>query len=118
MTDAGLEVLVGRSNVQNDELTTKLARRTDYWLHTQRVHGSHVILRCEGQEPDEASLEQAASIAAYYSQGREAGKIPVDYTMVRFVRKPSDSLPGKVIYTDYHTILAEADEALVNRLKK
>ena len=118
VTDAGLEVLVGRSNVQNDELTTKLARRTDYWLHTQRVHGSHVILRCEGQEPDEASLEQAASIAAYYSQGREAGKIPVDYTMVRFVRKPSGSLPGKVIYTDYHTILAEADEALVNRLKK
>ena len=118
VTDAGLEVLVGRSNVQNDELTTKLARRTDYWLHTQRVHGSHVILRCEGQEPDEASLEQAASIAAYYSQGREAGKIPVDCTMVRFVRKPSGSLPGKVIYTDYHTILAEADEALVNRLKK
>ena len=66
-TDAGLEVLVGRSNVQNDELTTKLARRTDYWLHTQRVHGSHVILRCDGLEPDERSLEQAASIAAYYS---------------------------------------------------
>ena len=118
VTDAGLEVLVGRSNVQNDELTTKLARRTDYWLHTQRVHGSHVILRCEGLEPDEASLEQAASIAAYYSQGRVAGKVPVDYTMVRFVRKPSGSLPGKVIYTDYHTILAEADAELVNRLKK
>ena len=118
VTDAGLEVLVGRSNVQNDELTTKLARRTDYWLHTQRVHGSHVILRCEGMEPDEVSLEQAASIAAYYSQGREAGKVQVDYTMVRFVRKPSGSLPGKVIYTDYHTILAEADETLIRRLKK
>ena len=116
-TDEGLEVLVGRSNVQNDELTTKLARRTDYWLHTQRVHGSHVILRCDGLEPDEKSLEQAASIAAYYSQGREAGKVPVDYTMVRFVRKPSGSLPGKVIYTDYHTIQAEADEELVKRLK-
>ena len=118
VTDAGLEVLVGRSNVQNDELTTKLARRTDYWLHTQKVHGSHVILRCDGLEPDEQSLAQAASIAAYYSQGREGGKVPVDYTMVRFVRKPSGALPGKVIYTDYHTILAEADEALVKRLNK
>lgn len=118
VTDAGLEVLVGRSNVQNDELTTKLARRTDTWLHTQKVHGSHVILRCDGLKPDEVSLAQAASIAAYYSQGREGGKVPVDYTMVRFVRKPSGALPGKVIYNDYHTILAEADEALVNRLKK
>ena len=118
LTDAGLEVLVGRSNVQNDELTTKLGRRTDYWLHTQRVHGSHVILRCEGQELDKVSLEQAASLAAYYSQGRDAGKVPVDYTMLRFVRKPSGSLPGKVIYTDYHTILAEADAELVKRLKR
>ena len=104
--------------MQNDELTTKLARRTDYWLHTQRIHGSHVILRCDGLEPDEESLIQAASIAAYYSQGREGGKIPVDYTMVRFVRKPSGALPGKVVYTDYRTILSEADEQLVKRLKK
>ena len=118
VTDAGLEVLVGRSNVQNDELTVKLARRTDYWLHTQKVHGSHVILRCDGLEPDKESLEQAACIAAYYSQGRESGKVPVDYTMVRFVRKPSGSLPGKVIYTDYHTIFAEADAELIKRLKR
>ncbi len=118
VTDAGLEVLVGRSNVQNDELSTKLARRTDYWLHTQRVHGSHVILRCDGLEPDEKSLEQAASIAVWYSQGREGGKVPVDYTMVRFVRKPSGAMLGKVIYTDYRTILAQADEALILRLKK
>ena len=118
VTDEGLEVLVGRSNVQNDELTTKLARRTDYWLHTQRVHGSHVILRCDGLEPDETSITQAAVIAAWYSQGREGGKVPVDYTMVRHVRKPSGALPGKVLYTDYRTLLVEADEALVKRLKK
>ena len=118
VTDEGLEVLVGRSNVQNDELTTRLARRTDYWLHTQRVHGSHVILRCDGLEPDETSITQAAVIAAWYSQGREGGKVPVDYTMVRHVRKPSGALPGKVLYTDYRTLLVEADEALVKRLKK
>ena len=118
MTDDGLDVLVGRSNIQNDELTTKIARRTDYWLHTQKIHGSHVILRCDGLEPPARSLEQAACIAAYYSQGRDAGKIPVDYTMVRFVRKPSGALPGKVIYTDFGTIIAESDEELVKRLHK
>ena len=118
VTDDGFEVLVGRSNVQNDELTTKIARRTDWWLHTQKVHGSHVILRCEGAEPSALALEQAAAIAVYYSQGREAGKIPVDYTMLRFVRKPSGAMPGKVIYTAYKTLLAQADEELVRRLRR
>ena len=118
VSDDGLEILIGRSNTQNDELTTKLARRTDYWLHTQKVHGSHVIVRCDGLEPPETTLEQAASLAVYYSQGRDSGKVPVDYTMVRFVRKPSGAMPGKVIYTDYKTLLAESDENLAHRLKK
>ena len=118
MTDDGFEVLVGRNNSQNDELTTRIARRTDWWLHTQKVHGSHVILRCEGQEPGETALEQAAALAVTYSQGREGGKIPVDYTMVRHVRKPSGSMPGKVIYTEYKTMLAQGDEALAERLKR
>ena len=117
VSDDGFEILVGRSNLQNDELTLKTARRTDYWLHTQKIHGSHVIIRCEGQEPPERTFLQAAVIAAYYSQGRNGGKLPVDYTMVRFVRKPSGALPGKVIYTDYKTIAVESDEELVKRLK-
>ena len=112
-----MEILVGRSNLQNDELTTKLGRRTDYWLHTQKIHGSHVLIRCEGEQPSDRCIEEAAAIAAYYSQGRGGGKIPVDYTMLRFVRKPSGSLPGKVIYTDYKTIMVESDEELVNRLR-
>ena len=110
-------ILVGRSNIQNDELSTKIGRRTDYWLHTQKIHGSHVIVRCDGDEPTERTIEQAAIIAAYYSQGRESGKIPVDYTMLRFVKKPSGAMPGKVIYTDYKTIMVESDEELVKRLK-
>lgn len=118
VSDDGLEILAGRSNAQNDELTLKLARRTDYWLHTQRVHGSHVIIRCEGEEPPPRTLEQAAGIAAYYSQARGAGKVQVDYTMVRNVRKPSGALPGKVIYTDHKTMLAESDGALAERLKR
>ena len=118
VSDSGFEILAGRSNLQNDELTTKLGRRTDYWLHTQRVHGSHVIIRCEGEAPDEETISQAAAIAAYYSGARDGGKTPVDYTMLRFVRKPSGALPGKVIYTDYSTVMAQSDEALVKRLRK
>ena len=93
----GLEILVGRSNMQNDELTFKLARRTDLWLHVQKLHGSHVVLRTDGIEPPLRSIEEAASLAAYYSQGREAGKIPVDITQIRFVKKPAGALPGAVL---------------------
>jgi len=116
MSDEGYEILVGRSNAQNDQLTTKIARRTDYWLHVQKIHGSHVIIRCDGLMPPDKTLEQAACLAAYHSQGREGGKIPVDYTMVRNVKKPSGALPGKVIYTDYYTIMISADEKLAQRL--
>lgn len=118
VTDDGFQVLAGRSNIQNDQLSTRLCRRTDYWFHTQKVHGSHVILQCSDREPTELAISQAAAIAAYYSQGREGGKIAVDYTMLRYVRKPSGALPGKVIYTDYKTIMTQADEELVKRLAK
>lgn len=118
ISDEGFEILVGRSNVQNDELTTKLALRSDLWLHVQKIHGSHVILRCDGEQPGEQSILQAAAIAAYYSQAREGGKVPVDYTQVRYVKKPSGSLPGKVIYTNYRSVVVQADEALVQRLRK
>ena len=116
-SSSGLEILVGRSNAMNDTLTLKTARRTDYWLHAQRIHGSHVIICCEGQEPDETSIAEAASLAAYYSQSRESGKVPVDYTMVRFVKKSSGALPGMVIYTDYKTVMAQPDERLAERLR-
>lgn len=113
----GFEILVGRSNAQNDELTTKTARRTDIWLHTKTVHGSHVIISCDGLTPPEKTIEEAAQLAVYYSQARDGGKTQVDYTMVRNVRKPSGSLPGKVIYTDYSTLSVSADEALAEKLR-
>ncbi|MBQ6397059.1 MAG: NFACT family protein [Oscillospiraceae bacterium] len=113
----GLEILVGRSNMQNDELTFKLARRTDLWLHVQKLHGSHVVLRTDGIEPPLRSIEEAASLAAYYSQGREAGKIPVDITQIRFVKKPTGALPGAVLYTDYSTVFVAPDEKLAEKLK-
>lgn len=114
---AGLRILVGRSNRQNDQLTTKLAGPHDIWLHTQKIHGSHVILCTEGAEPDEESLMQAASLAAYYSQGREGGKIAVDYTPVRYVKKPAGAQPGMVIYHTYRTVYAAPDGDLVKQLQ-
>ena len=105
----GFEILVGRSNTQNDELTTKTARRTDLWFHVKELHGSHVILRCKGMNPSKAAIEEAARYAVRYSQAKNQGKTAVDYTMVRNVKKPSGALPGKVIYRDYQTILVDDD---------
>ena len=109
LSDDGYKILVGKNNMQNDELTFEIARRTDYWLHAQKIHGSHVIIRCDGSEPPARTIEQAASLAAFYSQNRDAGKTAVDYTMVRNVRKPTGALPGKVIYTDYSTVLVQPE---------
>ena len=106
----GLGILVGRNNSQNDELTTHLARRTDYWFHVQKLHGSHVILCCEGSVPSERALQSAAELAAHYSQANGSGKVAVDYTMVRNVRKPAGALPGKVTYTNYQTMIVDSRE--------
>ena len=116
-TDGGLRVSVGKNNTQNDQLTTKKAGKWDWWFHTQKIHGSHVILWTEGGEPDEVSVAQAAALAAWFSQGREAGKVPVDYTQVRYVKKPAGARPGMVVYTTYQTMMAEPDEALAKRLR-
>lgn len=118
VSSSGMEILVGRNNIQNDRLTTKLARRTDMWLHVQKLHGSHVIISCSDLEPDEQTIFEAATLAAFYSQGRDAGKVPVDYTQVRYVKKPSGSMPGAVIYTDYKTVMVQPDEKLCESLKK
>ena len=113
---AGLRILVGRNNRQNDRLTTKDAEKWDIWLHTQRIHGSHVILCTGGAQPDEQSLLEAASLAAYFSQAQNSTKVPVDFTQVKCVKKPAGSPPGFVNYTNYKTILADPSEELVKRL--
>ena len=115
-SSAGLRILVGRNNRQNDRLTTKDADKRDIWLHTQKIHGSHVILCTGGAEPDEQSLMEAASLAAYFSQAQGSTKVPVDYTPVKFVKKPAGAKPGMVVYTTYQTMLADPDEKLVKRL--
>lgn len=117
-SSSGLRISVGRNNLQNDKLTTKQAGKWDYWFHTQKIHGSHVILWTEGEKPDDQSLHEAACLAAWFSQGREGKKVPVDYTPVKFVKKPAGARPGMVIYTTYQTAYVDPDEALVKKLKK
>ena len=113
---AGMRILAGRNNRQNDRLTAKDAEKWDIWLHTQRIHGSHVILCTGGAQPDEQSLLEAASLAAYFSQAQNSTKVPVDFTQVKYVKKPAGSPPGFVNYTNYKTILADPSEELVKRL--
>lgn len=103
----GLEILVGRNNRENDELTFKIARKSDLWLHVRNYHGSHVILKTLSSEPTEADIEEAARYAFIYSEASGNGSAAVDYCPVRNVRKPSGSLPGKVIFTDYKTIIVK-----------
>ena len=117
-SSAGLRILVGRNNRQNDRLTTKDADKRDIWLHTQKIHGSHVLLCTDGGEPDAQSLHEAAVLAAYYSQARSSTKVPVDYTPVKFVKKPAASRPGMVVYTTYQTMYVDPDTELVKRLSK
>ena len=116
-SSTGLRISVGKNNTQNDLLTTKQAGRGDIWLHTQKIHGSHVILWCEGKELDMTSLSEAAVLAAYYSQARESRKVPVDYTPVKYVKKPAGSKPGMVVYMTYQTAYVDPDEELVKRLR-
>ncbi len=116
-TSSGLRVLVGRNNRQNDKLTMKDADRRDLWLHTQKIHGSHVILRCAGQAPSEDDIAEAAMLAAWFSQARESGNVPVDYTEVRNVKKPAGARPGMVIYTTCRTVHVTPEETVVERLR-
>ena len=112
---AGLTIYVGRSNRQNDQIT-KDASRFDLWFHTQKIHGSHVILRTDGTPPDQQSITEAAMLAAWFSQGRGGNQIPVDYTQIRNVRKPSGAKPGMVIYDPYQTAFVTPTEELVKSL--
>ena len=114
---AGLRISVGKNNTQNDLLTAKQAGKGDLWLHTQKIHGSHVILWTEGRAPDAGSIEEAAKLAAWFSQARDGKKVPVDYTPVKYVKKPAGAKPGMVVYTTYQTAYVDPDGELARRLR-
>ena len=116
ISDDGFTILCGRNNLQNDRLTLKDSRNGDIWFHTQKIPGSHVVIITEGREVPNRTLEQAAVIAAWHSKARESGKVPVDYTQIRNVRKHPANKPGLVLYEPYQTAIVEPDRALVERL--
>ena len=108
----GYTVYIGKNNKQNDYLTCRLAQNSDIWFHTKDIHGSHVVLKTDSNSqsidksnmvPD-AVLYKCASIAAYYSKARMSQNVPVDYTLIKYVKKPNGAKPGMVIYTNNKTI--------------
>lgn len=115
----GFPIYVGRNNRQNDELTFKLARKDDIWCHASKVHGSHVIIACNGKKPPDNTVTQAAQLAAFYSETTGGQNIPVDVTPVKQVKKVPSGKPGMVIYHTYRTVIANPyGEIVVDELNK
>ena len=99
----GYKVYVGRNNKENDWLTLSFANKTDIWFHTKDIHGSHVILKSEGNVPDDI-LVKCAEIAAKHSKAKDSSNVPVDYCKVQYVKKPNGAKPGMVIFTNNRTL--------------
>lgn len=114
ISSEGVEMYVGKNNLQNEYVTNRLAAPNDTWLHTKDIPGSHVVIR--SPEFGEKTLEEAAQLAAYFSQAKQSSSVPVDYTLIRHVRKPSGSKPGFVIYDHQKTLFVTPDEALIKAL--
>lgn len=112
----GTEIIVGKNNKQNDYLTNKLAARDEIWLHTKDIPGSHVVIR--SKEPSDGTILEAAILAAYFSKARNSSSVPVDFTKVRFVKKPSGAKPGFVIYENQQTVYVTPNEETVLSLKR
>ncbi|NTU19929.1 fibronectin/fibrinogen-binding protein [Brevibacillus sp. HB1.2] len=115
LSSDGIEILVGKNNKQNEYLTNKLASSQETWLHTKDIPGSHVVIRA--REFSDETLLEAANLAAYFSRAKEGSQIPVDYTLIKHVKKPSGAKPGYVIYEQQRTLYVTPDEALIRRLK-
>ena len=115
----GYDIYVGKNNKQNDYVTLKLSRPTDIWLHTKEIHGSHVIVKTsDAMTVPDRTYEEAGMLAAYYSKGRGSASVPVDYTEVYNVKKPSGAKPGMVIYVDYSTMYVTPDREVIEKLER
>ncbi|RHW39705.1 fibronectin/fibrinogen-binding protein [Lysinibacillus yapensis] len=115
-SSTGIPISVGKNNKQNDYLTFKVAKKSEVWLHTKDIPGSHVVIH--SSEPDETTLLEAATLSAYFSKARESSSVPVDYTEVRHVKKPNGAKPGFVIYFEQKTLFVTPNEELVLKLKQ
>ncbi|MDR1013134.1 MAG: NFACT family protein [Lactobacillales bacterium] len=111
----GTKILVGKNNLQNDRLTLKIAKKTDYWLHAKNIPGSHVIIK--SNKPSDQTLTEAGILAAYYSKYRYSAQVPVDVVQVKNIRKPNGAKAGFVIYEGQKTIFITPDQKMVAQLK-
>lgn len=100
----GRTVLVGRSNTENDYITFKMAQKGDIWMHAKDIHGSHLVLQMDGEEPSAEDIYEAAAIAAWYSKAKDSDNVPVDYVPIKYVKKPAGARPGMVIFTNNRTV--------------
>ncbi|WP_322924709.1 Rqc2 family fibronectin-binding protein [Paenibacillus campi] len=110
----GIEIYVGKNNLQNEYITNRLASNNDTWLHTKDIPGSHVVIR--SSEFSDTTLAEAAQLAAYFSQAKQSSSVPVDYTLIRHVHKPSGAKPGFVIYDHQTTLFITPDEHIIKKL--
>ncbi|MEG0614160.1 MAG: NFACT RNA binding domain-containing protein [Oscillospiraceae bacterium] len=118
LSSDGFTIFVGRNNKQNDKLTLKTAEKADIWLHVQKMPGSHVIISTNGEIPPDQTIEEAAILAAFNSKGRNSAQVPVDYTLVKFVKKPAGAKPGMVIFTNNKTIYVTPNAELAAKLSE
>ncbi len=115
ISDDGIAIVVGKNAAQNDRITLG-ARPEEMWLHAKDMPGSHVIICCEGEIPH-ATMKQAATLAAWYSKGQRSSMVPVDYTLRKYVKKPSGAAPGKVIYTHQKTAYMTPEEEEIKKIR-
>lgn len=114
----GLRIYVGKNNIQNDQLTLKTAQSNDIWLHTQKIPGSHVIIKKDYGEIPDTTIYEAAMLAAWHSKAKNSGNVPVDYTRVKNVNKPKNAKPGMVIYTEHKTLYVTPNHELIEKIKQ
>lgn len=117
LSSDGFVILVGKNNKQNDELTLKTSKAADIWLHVKDIAGSHVIIKTDGKKPPERTIVEAARLAAFHSKAKNGSGVPVDFTAVKFVKKPAGARPGMVIFTDNKTLFVTPNEEEMNNLK-
>ena len=116
VSSSGALILVGRNNLQNDLLTLRHADKHSVWLHAQKTHGAHVVAVCDLQDGE--TIREAAMLAAWYSKARESANVAVDYTQVRWVRKPAGARPGMVVYTNYKTLFVTPERSSVEGMQR
>ena len=114
LSDDGIEILVGKNAAQNDRITLG-AKPGETWLHAKEMPGSHVIICREGEIP-QTTMKQAAMLAAWYSKGQRSSMVPIDYTLRKYVKKPSGAAPGKVIYTHQKTVYVTPEETEIKKI--